>query len=431
MKKKIFTITLILIFIISLSFVSASENDTVSSASNNDIMSIPNNNISLQSNANDNSLGQSLEPDNLLGDAPSKITVDGIPEGIIEDNKITLTVTLTDMEDKPLEDMYVDVYIDNNRITNMLTNRYGKFTYDVEMTTGFHYGQFIFSGQKDYAPSQSSMFEFAFANTNDLTDLVVRQVMSNGTFDLTKDYTGYGSNSVVRRNVSNYNQKIYDSGELNKGIPISSNVVINGNGHIIDVSSDNEVRSFFRIDNAALTLNNISLLNGYSTFADNPIFPCKGNVNINFNNVVLANYYSYSGMSTAVFDKFNDWTTADINVNMLNSYFINNYGLLMNMYMQNSNFDSCIFINNGILFEVIIWVDDNFRSNIFFNNTKIFDYKGTSVWERGYVIGNYWGTNDSAVINSICPTGSDVNINFGSHTYLTVDGNPTFSCTCI
>ena len=117
MKKKIFTITLILIFIMSLSFVSAGENDTVLSASNDDVMSIPNNNISLQSNANDNILGQSSQPDNLLGDAPSKITVDGIPEGIIEDNKITLTVTLTDMEDKPLEDMYVDVYIDNNRIT--------------------------------------------------------------------------------------------------------------------------------------------------------------------------------------------------------------------------------------------------------------------------------------------------------------------------
>ena len=192
MKKKIFTITLILIFIMSLSFVSAGENDTVLSASNDDVMGISNDNSSLQSDANDGILGQSFESDNLLGDAPSKIVVDGIPEGIIEDNKITLTVTLTDMEDKPLEDMYVDVYIDNNRITNVLTNRYGKFTYDVEMTTGFHYGQFIFTGQKDYAPSQSGMFELAFANTNDLTDLVVRQVMSNGTFDLTKDYAGYG-----------------------------------------------------------------------------------------------------------------------------------------------------------------------------------------------------------------------------------------------
>ena len=40
MKKKIFTITLILIFIMSLSFVSAGENDTVLSASNDDVMGI-------------------------------------------------------------------------------------------------------------------------------------------------------------------------------------------------------------------------------------------------------------------------------------------------------------------------------------------------------------------------------------------------------
>ena len=429
MKKKIFTFMIILIFIISLSFVSASENDTVLSASNDDVMGISNDNISLQSDANDGILGQSLEHDNLLGDAPSKITVDGIHEGIIEDNKITLTVTLTDMEDKPLEDMYVDVYIDNNRITNVLTDIYGKFTYDVEMTTGFHYGQFIFTGQKDYAPSQSGMFELAFANTNDLTDLVVRQVMSNGTFDLTKDYIGYGSNSVVRRNLSNYNQIIYDSGELNKGIPISGNVVINGNGHTIDVSSTYDIRSFFRIDNAALTLNNISLLNGYSTFADNPIFPCKGNVNINFNDVVLANYYTPTmpGISTAAIDKFNTWTTADIKVNMVNSILINNRGLLMNKDMKYSSFDSCTFINNGILFEVGDWYGDYFRNNIFLNNEKVFHCMSNSIWEGGYITGNYWGTNDSSVINSMCPTGDDVYVPFGSHTYLTVDGNPTFS----
>ena len=40
MKKKIFTFMIILIFIISLSFVSASENDTVLSASNDDVMGI-------------------------------------------------------------------------------------------------------------------------------------------------------------------------------------------------------------------------------------------------------------------------------------------------------------------------------------------------------------------------------------------------------
>ena len=433
MKKKIFTFMIILIFIISLSFVSASENDTVLSVSNDDVMSIPNNNISLQSNANDNILGQSSQPDNLLGDTPTVITVLEIPEGIIEDSKITLNGTLTDENNKPLKNENIKVYIDNVLTTSVDTDMNGKFTYDAELTTGFHYCQFKYVGQMGYASSQSEMMELAYANTNDLTDLVVRMVMSDGTFSLTKDYVGYGANKVVRRNVNNYGQIIYQASDLNKGIPISGNVVINGNGHTINVSSTYSIRSFFKLENAALTLNNMSLLNGYSTSSSDPMVSCKGNVNINLNNVVLANYYTPTtsfrpDASTAVFDNANTWTTANIKVNMVNSFLINNSGLLMNKDMRYSNFDSCTFINNGILFAVSDWYDDNFRNNIFLNNEKVFHCLRESIWEGGYITGNYWGTNDSSVINSMRPTGEDVYVSsFGSHTYLTVDGNRTFS----
>ena len=432
MNKKIFSIMLIFIALVSMTFVSASENDTALSLSDGDDVGISDDNISLQSNG---IIGNSIESEDILSEdlIPTKISVVTSADGIIESDKVTITVTLTDENDNPLNNFRIHQY-ENNKYKNGLdTNSDGQVFVTMTKSSGFYYEYFEFRGDDTpYAPSSSQMIELVFANDNTLTDFAVRMIMSDGVMNLTKDYKGYGSNKVERHNVSNYTQKLNDYKELNKGIPIDKNLVINGNGHTIDVSGDSYlVKAFYDVNNHILTLNNMTFVNGYSLDNSATLFGGRYAVTYNLNNVLIANCTSVN----SIFGQSVTWTNVQLSVNARNSSFINNiftyynsnnpaslfYGILMN-----STFEQCLFINNTRIFIVTQIYNLNVRNSIFLDNSQIFWYDGSSVWEYGYVTGNYWGTNDSSVINSILPKGDDVNYNFGFHSYLTISGDSTF-----
>ncbi|MBQ9025490.1 MAG: hypothetical protein IJ104_03810, partial [Methanobrevibacter sp.] len=74
------------------------------------------------------------------------------------------------------------------------------------------------------------------------------------------------------------------------------------------------------------------------------------------------------------------------------------------------------------------WLNVNIRYNIFMNNNNIFIYGKDTIYDTGYVVGNYWGTNSTSEINNIIPKANmDIIYSPGSHSFLTISGNSTFS----
>ena len=104
--------------------------------------------------------------------------------------------------------------------------------------------------------------------------------------------------------------KYVEQDNLKDGISINRNLTINGNGHIID--ADGQARSFHVIDNAVVTFNNISFLNGYA----------KG------------------GYGAAI------WAEDTATAKALNCIFINNSADLGGALYRYVNSENCIFIKN-------------------------------------------------------------------------------------
>ena len=277
MNKKIFTIIIIFIFICSLSFVSASDNnDTVLSVSESDnMLSIFSNNVSYPS-GNDDVIGNSIESDDVLsdGEIATKLHVTPSKEGIIEDDSVVLNITLTDENDNPIEKGNLKYYI-NNVIDGNLDINNGTAQYTLKRTYGFYYFYCDYTGIGQYASSQSNKIEVIFANDNTMTDLAVRMILADGELDLTKDFTGYGSNKVIRRNVDDYSQVLVQYEKLNEGIPVSGPFTINGNGHKIDASGSYQSRCFFIVDGGTFTLNDLIFSIGYNILSSNHLFSYK------------------------------------------------------------------------------------------------------------------------------------------------------------
>lgn len=434
MNKKIFTIMIIFIFICSLSFVSASDNnDTVLSVSESDnMLSIFSNNVSYPS-GNDDVIGNSIESDDVLsdGEIATKLHVTPSKEGIIEDDSVVLNITLTDENDNPIEKGNLKYYI-NNVIDGNLDIKNGVAQYTLKRTSGFYYFYCDYTGIGQYASSQSNKIEVIFANDNTMTDLAVRMILADGELNLTKDFTGYGSNYVIRRSVDDYSQVLVQYENLNESIPVSGSFTINGNGHKIDASGSYPSRCFFIVDGGTFTLNDLILSNGYNSISSNHLITYKNQPTINLNNVTFKDSYSSS-----TFFGLAEWAQyCSLILKVKNSMFLNNeiyhsgnsYYSLFCQDLSNSNIEHSVFINNTDVFHVNNWYDVNIRNNLFIDNDRIFSMAYRPMWEQGTVSGNYFGTNDTSYINNnILPRGDDIYFTRGTHTYLSIDGNRTFS----
>lgn len=435
-KKKIFMIITLFIFVMSLSCVSASENDTVLALSEtNDISGISNVNAS---DIDDEIIGNSIESESLLGanKKEAKINLTRSTDGIIEDDSISITATFMEADGTPIAGETIHSWLDGHEYgMSQTTDENGQFVFNVAESSGFHYFKVFFkSYEKDkYVSCESKMIELAFANDNTLVDLAVRSLScKDGVLNLTKDYTGYGSNDVVRRDENNYDNITYnkDKTKLNEiGILVNSNLIVNGNGHTIDLARYEDLTCLFVVNNCKLTLNDMALLNAYVSNPNYNVIKGSGDSpTINLNNVSVINSTTITGaiLPTPIIGR--GLEGKHIILNCINSTFIgNDVGSIFPIVMKESLIEGCTFLNNaGVLYFVII-ADVDFKSNIFLNNSKIFEYPSSANWERGNVIGNYWGTNDSSVIESIRPSGSDISmVSFDNHSYLTIDGNSTF-----
>ena len=419
-----------------MSFVSASDNnDTVLSVSESDnMLSISSNNISYHS-GNDDVIGNSIESDDVLsdGEIATKLHVTPSKEGIIEDDSVVLNITLTDENDNPIEKGNLKYYI-NNVVDGNLDINNGTAQYTLKRTSGFYYFYCDYTGIGQYASSQSNKIEVIFANDNTMTDLAVRMILADGELDLTKDFSGYGSNKVIRRNVDDYSQVLVQYEKLNEGIPVSGSFTINGNGHKIDASGSYQSRCFFIVDGGTFTLNDLIFSNGYNILSSNHLFSYKNSPTINFNNVTLKDSYSSS-----TFFGLAQWAQSySLILNVKNSMFLNNeiyhsgnsYYSLFCQDLSHSNIQHSVFINNTDVFHVNNWYDVNIRNNLFIDNDRIFTTEiRFPMWEQGTVSGNYFGTNDTSYINNnILPKiEDDIYYTRGTHTYLSIDGNRTFS----
>ncbi|MBQ9025489.1 MAG: Ig-like domain repeat protein, partial [Methanobrevibacter sp.] len=160
------------------------------------------------------------------------------------DDNVILTVNITDEHNNPLNVTVNGVL--NGRDLDSLETTNGLANFTISRSSGFYYFYCYYRGNTVYNSSQSNINELIFANDNTMVDLAVRIVCSDGVLNLTKDYVGYGSNSVTRRNVSDYDQILLQYSEINGGIPVNKNLLINGNGHKIDASAEMYLtRGFF------------------------------------------------------------------------------------------------------------------------------------------------------------------------------------------
>ena len=429
MNKKIFTIMIIFIFICSLSFVSACDNnDTVLSVSeSNNMLSISSNNVSCSS-GNDDVIGNSIESDDVLSDGgiATKLHVTPSKEGIIEDDSVVLNISLTDENDNPIESGNLKYYINGVTGGNIYIEN-GVAQYTLTRTSGFYYFYCDYYGIGQYDSSISNNVEVIFANDNTMTDLAVRMILADGELDLTKDFVGYGANSVTRRNVDDYSQILVQYEKLNEGIPVSGTFMINGNGHKIDASGDYQSRCFFIVDGGTFTLNDLILSNGFNNIPSIHLFSYKNNPTINLNNVTLKDSYSISSFFGLA--QWAQYTSLILNVK--NSIFLNNelYHSIFCDYLSYSNIEQSVFINNTDVFNVNNWYDVNILNNLFIDNDRVFTTAISPMWEQGTVAGNYFGTNDTSYINNdiLLKVEDDVYYTIGDHTYLSIDGSRTFS----
>ena len=433
MNKKIFMIMIILLFICSLSFVSANDNkDTVLSVSDSDdMLCISNNNISYQTN-NEDIIGNNVNSDNILSDSKiaTKLHVTPTKEGIIEDDSVVLNITLTDVDDNPIKYANLKFYI-NDILNGNLDINDGACQYTLKESSGFYYFRTVLEEDKLYSGSESNLVEIIFANDNTMSDLAVRMILADGELNLTKDYVGYGSNSVIRRDVEN-NQILVQYDNLNVGIPVSGTFTINGNGHKIDASKEDYLsRCFFIVDGGTFTLNDLILSNGYNLITSNYLFTYKNHAKINLNNVTLKD--SYSGSPFFGLAQWADYS--ELTLNVKNSKFLNNdlyiddnsYFTIFSPDLSDSNIENSVFINNTNVFYVSSWDDVNIHNNLFIDNKQVFALKYFPMWEKGIVADNYFGTNDTSEINEILPENTvDIEYTKGTQTYLSIDGNPTF-----
>lgn len=417
MNKKIFALIIIFIAVVSLTFVSASENDTALYLDND---------ISYQSSFDNEVIGEDIADVSSDSITPTKISVVASEEGIIESDSITITVTLTDENNNPIRGT-INRYENNVIMSTNLTNIDGQVVYNLKKSSGFYYERFMFLGDYSHAPASSDLLEVIFANDNTLADLAVRIALSDEVLNLTKDFRGYGINNVVRRNVSNYDQILNQYENLNQGLLINKNFEINGNGHVIEAAESEVDRCFFKIVGATVTLNNLTLLNGYSSNYAIPIIHVSNHPTLNLNNVSIINCTSI-GHEIIDIPRFHDSGSDYPYLNVKDSFFSgNNARGIFTESLLNSNIDSSIFENNNGIFCVGLFSSVNVRYNIFVNNTNIFRGNFLPVWDKGDVIGNYWGSNDTSYIEDNRPKGRDIDYNFDSHSYLTIAGNSTFS----
>ena len=436
MNKKIFTIMIIFIVICSLSFVSASDNnDTVLSVSeSNNMISISSNNVSYHSD-NDDVIGNSVESDDVLsdGEVATKIHVTPSKEGIIEDDSVVLEITLTDENDNPMETGNLLFYIngvvaDDGYIEN------GVDYYTLKRTSGFYYFYCEYTGHDQYAESRSNTVEIIFANDNTMTELAVRMILADGELNLTKDFVGYGENSVTRRYGDNYSQILVEYNKLNEGIPLSKTLTINGNGHKINASGDYPSRCFFIVNEGTFTLNDLILSNGYSIVSANFLFTYRNQPTINLNNVTFKDSFSFSNFFGGVIGS----SYGQLKLNVINSIFLNNEIFRQGNYcpgifsvdLSDSTIENSVFINNTDIFSISFWADIIIRNNLFIDNDRIVSLYPSKppIWYGGTISGNYFGTNDTSVINNLFPEfGEDVEYTMDTQTYLSIDGNRTFS----
>ena len=412
MYKKLFTLLLLGIFLISLSAVSANDSDSDTSIGT-DIAQVSDNNV-VSNNVESNVLNDDK--------TPSKITVISNTSGPKENGNFEFEVKLTDDNDNPIVGR-VEFYNNNMLVNYRTSNSDGIAKFNTIKPSGFYYYQFKYAGDDQYSAYESDFVELAFANDNTYTDLAVRVELSDGVVNVTKDYVGYGNN-IERRNLSNYSQ-ILKSYKINEGILIAQNIIINGNNHTFNASNGADSRCFFRInDGCALTVNEMTFNNGYAIINGYQIFHMGANSVLNLYNVTIENSQT---VSEPMF--FNDYLHYNFIINIIDSRLINNSGgqrLMFNDLLDTLNIEKCLFINNSRIFGVSSWGHVVISYNVFIGCSEIFNYQYNSMWD-GFMDGNYWGTNDLDYINEyIVSKSEDVPI-IDEHSFLTISGNNNFS----
>ncbi len=410
MYKKLFTLLILCVFIISLSAVSAGDSDLNTSVNNDVDYDLDN-------------LGTAGAESTILNDdkIPSKITVISNTSGLKESDRFEFEVKLTDENDIPIAGK-VNFYTNNELIQSRTSDSSGIVKFNTIKPSGFYYYQFQYAGDEQYSAYTSDIVELAFANDNTYTDLAMRVEFADDVLNVTKDYADYGNN-IERRNLSDFNQ-ILNSYKVNEGIPILRNITINGNNHTFNALSIADSRCFFKIsDGCTLTVNEMTFINGYAYRNNCPMFHMGSRSVLNLYNVTLENLHS---ITDPIF--YNIYTEF-FSINIKDSRIINTsatgIGFMFPSFISGLVVEKCLFVNNSRIFLVDNWGYTTLSYNAFINCSDIISYRNGFTWD-GYVGGNYWGTNDLDYINSNFVSPQEY-LFFDEHSFLNISGNNNFS----
>ena len=185
MYKKLFTLLILCVFIISLSAVSAGDSDLNTSVNNDVDYDLDN-------------LGTAGAESTILNDdkIPSKITVISNTSGLKESDRFEFEVKLTDENDIPIAGK-VNFYTNNELIQSRTSDSSGIVKFNTIKPSGFYYYQFQYAGDEQYSAYTSDIVELAFANDNTYTDLAMRVEFADDVLNVTKDYADYGNNIIL------------------------------------------------------------------------------------------------------------------------------------------------------------------------------------------------------------------------------------------